>query len=594
MRTRFARLTTAITSPIEGAIEFIGRKLFRGFERVEGVESLLLGFGRALTWPFRVLGRLLRAIFAVLTPRWLARGIRNIFKAYLRLQRKIVAAAVWIGEALNLDVAFLFLARITRPLWYPFVAIIYFCYALAATRSLKRMVWGLLAVFLVLPIPVVLAWSTFGGTSRVAGRYQVTVKQALEDKDYARAQLFERKLAQLGVDTNLSEFNTALALERQGNVKEAFERMQRLAPTDSPGYPQAHLWIITHLLGNKLGASPADTQTLIGKHLDQLAAMEVKGADVDIIRAHWLSQAGRREEAATLLEPLVHRNHAAAVEKFAIDLSLSRRDDARRDALELRAHMQRQERQDAKSLTSGDYQWWAAAEELLGNKAILHRLLAASLERDLMNPAARTSMAALSLREFDETMASPTPDPKLLSQCLLTAFELGTPTENMKQRVGILYQNRTNRPALQGLFEILTGSKHLPPALAETLGTAAAVEGNWKQAEVFLADAVAKDPTNAVAWNNYACALLQKQSPPLDTALNATNKALADHPDDFRFRETRGEVYVRLGRWKEAIDDLEYALNGTPENPVVHRALAKAYEALGNKELAAVHSQYAN
>ena len=64
--------------------------------------------------------------------------------------------------------------------------------------------------------------------------------------------------------------------------------------------------------------------------------------------------------------------------------------------------------------------------------------------------------------------------------------------------------------------------------------------------------------------------------------------------DDFRFRQTRGQILLRLERYQEAVNDLEYALNGMPDVPTIHQSLSKAYDALGNRQLAAFHQRNAN
>ena len=59
---------------------------------------------------------------------------------------------------------------------------------------------------------------------------------------------------------------------------------------------------------------------------------------------------------------------------------------------------------------------------------------------------------------------------------------------------------------------------------------------------------------------------------------------------DARFMETRGQILVKLGRWQEASQDLEHAINGSvPNSNEAHRSLVVAYEALGLKELAEAH-----
>jgi tetratricopeptide (TPR) repeat protein len=80
-------------------------------------------------------------------------------------------------------------------------------------------------------------------------------------------------------------------------------------------------------------------------------------------------------------------------------------------------------------------------------------------------------------------------------------------------------------------------------------------------------EAVKKDPKNAIAWNNYAFIVTQGEKPDYDEALKAVNKALEILPEEYHFRETRGQILVSLGKWQEAIPDLEFAVNGMPTAP---------------------------
>ena len=117
--------------------------------------------------------------------------------------------------------------------------------------------------------------------------------------------------------------------------------------------------------------------------------------------------------------------------------------------------------------------------------------------------------------------------------------------------------------------------------------------GQPEKAKEFLQRAVKKNPNNAIAWNNYAWLVAEDPNGNMEDALAAVNKALDLSPNEFRFRETRGQVLVRLGRWQSAVDDLEFAANGMPDSADIHRALAKAYDALGDKQLARVHEEHA-
>jgi tetratricopeptide (TPR) repeat protein len=312
-----------------------------------------------------------------------------------------------------------------------------------------------------------------------------------------------------------------------------------------------------------------------------------------LLRSFVLAQQGQLAEASALLKPQVAKIPLAAIERMRIDIALHDQDAAQYDALAVREYMQDQVKK-GMGLGTDDYQSWAIAEELLGSNARMRSVLTEWLKVDPNNKLAQQDLGAVNLREFIDEVHSNSPDPVKLADQLRTAFELAANPEPLKQQVAGIYRQRAQIPELRAAFDMLLKSDATPATLSETIGTSAALEGDWKDAEACLRRAVAKDPKNPVAWNNLACVLYQGADPHLDQALVAVDKALEISPDEFRFRETRGQIYTRLGKWQPAITDLEFALNGMPNAPAIHRSLAKAYEATGNKDLAAAHQGYAN
>jgi len=116
--------------------------------------------------------------------------------------------------------------------------------------------------------------------------------------------------------------------------------------------------------------------------------------------------------------------------------------------------------------------------------------------------------------------------------------------------------------------------------------------GNFDAALNAYRQAVQLNQQEHRAMNNIA-GLLAKQNTPksLAKAVKVSNLALTLHQEP-RYYETRGQLYVKLKRWPEAIEDLERALNGRLPNSVpAHASLAIAYAAIGQPELADVHRQ---
>src|SRR5262249_38534880 len=69
------------------------------------------------------------------------------------------------------------------------------------------------------------------------------------------------------------------------------------------------------------------------------------------------------------------------------------------------------------------------------------------------------------------------------------------------------------------------------------------------------------DPRMPVVANTLAWTLAQSENPDLPRALSLANLAVEQDPTNPAFRDTRGHVYLKMGRQKEAVADLEAALS---------------------------------
>lgn len=572
--------------PIEAFSKRLVEKVSTLADAFNKLESRTVKVGGGL---FRPLRFLVRAPKATLHKIATSRRLRAIGRPLRHAAKRTQKSFLWVAEALFIDRFFILLGKLSKPIWYPFISLGGFFNAWWRTRKLKRLLWGIPLIVLLLPMLFVSGWMLMGGSAGVADNYRAAINDARAAKDYARLHLLERKLAQLGVDTRLTEYNTVLALERDNKLSEAFERAQRLTGVDGTGYPPAHRWIVQHLLAKQLTVPAHEAQRLVRHHLDALDSQGIKGPDINLLRALELSQENRLNESAELLKPLVDQLLVAAVERFRIDVALNRPEEGRRDALAVRDHFER-ERRDGATLKGMDYQCWANAERFLGDPIRLRSVVAEWQILDPANAEARTNLAQIYLMEFEELLQSPQPNAQELAQRLQDAFLLADISNPVKKQLASLYQQRTSAPVLQEMFDQLGHSAALPASLAEVLGTIAAMEGQLPQAEFLLRQATTKDPNNGIAWNNLASLLLQKDDVRvLEEALTMANRAVASSPEDFRYRETRGQILLRLKHPQEAVNDLEFALNGLPDLTSIHRSLAAAYEALGNSTLATQH-----
>ena len=99
-----------------------------------------------------------------------------------------------------------------------------------------------------------------------------------------------------------------------------------------------------------------------------------------------------------------------------------------------------------------------------------------------------------------------------------------------------------------------------------------------------------RDP---MVLNNLATAIVRGGGDSKDRALQLANETLTllpDHPDAL---STRGEVYVAMERWPDAIADLTQSLQHRAKSAELHRLLEKAYLGINDTQMAADHRKRA-
>ena len=93
--------------------------------------------------------------------------------------------------------------------------------------------------------------------------------------------------------------------------------------------------------------------------------------------------------------------------------------------------------------------------------------------------------------------------------------------------------------------------------------------------------------------NNLAIATVRSPNGDPGKALELANRTLDQLPRNPDVLSTRGEIYLALGRWNEAVADLTEALKNRPPNAEIHRLLQKAYSGIPDADMAAEHGRKA-
>lgn len=577
----------ALVSPFERFFAWLGDLLVRGGGGGGQVES---GLVRLLSWPFRAVWSLLAAAGRLLFPESLRDG-------WHRLTSGIANGAARLVDVLNLDGPVRWIVWATQPLWRPIAAVVGFIYAWLSTRPYRQMAWGLPALVLLMPVVAAGGWRLMRGPKSFAKAYRVAAREALEADDRQAAELWERKLGQLGVDNDRSDYRAALTLlEDDDEEKQELgrQRMEQLAPTDQPGYPAAHFWMLQQLLSGSSEVQGAERLRLAEAHLGWLDELGIEGPSVDMLRAVWLMQTGRLEDAAELLEPLADESPQAAAQLMLADVELQRVDAARRDAARVRDHLLDAQRQGVE-LGVRDCQLLATACQIVGDAQGLELALRRWLTLVPDAPQAQRPLGQIIAAQLQRAAASNQIESAEVADLLVETVRLAPETPAVEAALERIDRRPDAVDVRARLAEALLADETAPGALLISLGTRAAVHGDFDLAVRLLERATTAMPESAPAWNNLAWALMSADDPAQrEQSLAASNRAVELEPDSVSYRETRGQILVKLQRWDAAVADLEYALNGLPDSKPTHAALATALEALGENDQAAAHRALAD
>ncbi len=109
--------------------------------------------------------------------------------------------------------------------------------------------------------------------------------------------------------------------------------------------------------------------------------------------------------------------------------------------------------------------------------------------------------------------------------------------------------------------------------------------GDVEQAVEKMEQALAIAPDNFHALNYLGYTWADK-GVNLEKALEYTKKAVALQPDDGFIRDSLGWAYFKMGRYAEAVVELEAAAGMQPEDPTIHEHLGDAYRMAGDLEKA--------
>ncbi len=235
---------------------------------------------------------------------------------------------------------------------------------------------------------------------------------------------------------------------------------------------------------------------------------------------------------------------------------------------------------------------------LLNREVEASELLVSGYDLSRQQDQELRTAAAEALTVYERRLAEQLTSPETLMkrlQVLQSALQIAPDNSRVIDAViGVLFECRKDRN--QEVLTLKTAIvKGIDPQSAHFIrGTVALLDNNMAEARIHLELAAKSNKQLPGVLNNLAVALSNLGKAEWEHALALSNAALESMPDHPYFRDTRGQILVKLGRFQDAISDLEVALKAPELAKDVHGALASAYDGLGLTDLADSHRQLAS
>jgi tetratricopeptide (TPR) repeat protein len=442
----------------------------------------------------------------------------------------------------------------------------------------RRLLAGIPALVVALFLSGVFYWQKTRAAP--AALYRKEVARLTQAKNYSGLLVCLKRL--VAIDPLRSDNRLALgsAYAQLGDFDRAEAMMRTIAPAGEPGVPAAHFWLASYSLSRLdqgvwraadaenhlllcLKADPANARALA--LLPKLRFVKAKLSSAILARS-------ATDTYPELKDLIAVRGDRAATEQSAKKII----EQAKKD---LAAQPES---------TRPRYLWANACIALDDYEGALAVFAADGKEKNSADLRRGRAMVCASWIRFLEN--SKKAKPSEILAVIDRGLQADPSFENFYGHLSqLLRSDETTAKRARERLEDLLASGGPPALIYYTLGNDAWILGRKAESREHFENGHRADPKSPQLANNLAWCLIHTTPEDPKRALTLVNQAISVVPTDPRIRGTRGEVLHRLGRLEEAVQDLEFALEGGDATPQVHAALADCYARLGKPEKAARH-----
>jgi tetratricopeptide (TPR) repeat protein len=447
------------------------------------------------------------------------------------------------------------------------------------SRHINALLWGAPALFAAVAC-YELIWSGYRDREAAAPlilEYKIAAQEALDAGRLREAEVLLRKVATLDASNIDGVFGLGLVASRQGDRDTARRLMQRIAPLDRDGDPRARHWLAMDMMPQLQQLSDDDRHAL-EEHLLRLRKEPPFDRDASVLLGQLYMSQQRLDDAAKHIEAACRWHPELFLLLAQLRAATGGPAPADGDLARARDVFRRQTQDDPGNVEA--CLKWAETEKLLRAYANAEQILVAGLQR---KPSAtfREALIAFYMTRFDATRNSHEALNVEALEFLDRALLYGPHNAKALSQLAELTADRGGNSDVvrsASLQAIAVGKASATAHLL--LGLFAASSGDSRTAAFHLEHARQLNPQTPLIINNLAWGLATMTPPQFQRALNVTNAALTAEPANRVARQTRGQILLRIGRYMEAVQDLDLDMPSDPRHKEVRVAVSEVRERL--------------
>ena len=452
-----------------------------------------------------------------------------------------------------------------------------------------------LILVLVLGVASVIAFSSSSNNWR-SNLLKKQLMVALDTDDYKTAELLLARQVHDRPEDGDTRFKLAIVQDEQGKTEEAVSQMQRLVSTKR--HKEAARWLVRTKFDQKKWQELTDEDKEEFGFLAKLMFDEYPNdPGAKNLYADYLIASGSLSKALPVLRDLAIQNPLRGLQAAAVARRLKLDEEANAIALRSLNEMSTMSDEDPTNLSVS----LAVAQ----NQLFLKRHTEAVQTLDKAMKLAKTpEHQQLARQAFGDAIVAfvqhieDTSDGTIAERVrILKMLRVALEHAPKNPRVLTVVSNQVLATLNNDDEQIAAVRKALvsgvSPGVAHFIkGTAALMKNDSVTAARELKLASEHMPLSSAVMNNLAVVLVQNENVDLEQPLKIIEEALKLSPNSPpHYYETRGQILMRMGRYQDAISDLERALVVKSLEKKAHQDLALCYEKVNDLEMAALHKQ---